>query len=372
MTSEARSSVVLLVPDLAPCGDAAQAMVLAKGLPRDRFQVTVGVLGPLNDPGVNELRSAGVAVHSVPIRHALDLNGVRRLRRTVAEAKTAILHAWGPTAARASRLVVSQRADGVNVPRLVISQSATPGSGLSGWLAVRQLRRADRVVSATRTDGERYRRLGVRGEHLTLIGLAAPVIAGEPDAATMCQSLNVPTAARLLVTGGRAERGIGPKDAIVAFDMLRYDARELHLVVFGAGSGTTALEHFGRALAFDDFRVRFAPCALNRAAAVRMASAVWVTRTHGGADEALEAMAAGKPVVAWNTADLAEVVDDGETGFLVAVGDRAGFAARARLLLDDPALASRLGEAGRLRATERFAPARVIDQFTRMYLEMAN
>src|SRR5207302_216751 len=81
----------------------------------------------------------------------------------------------------------------------------------------------------------------------------------------------------------------------VAFDMLRYDARDLHLVVSGAGSAATALEQFGRALAFDDFRIHFAPCGPARAAAVRLASAVWVTAPRGGTDEALEAMAAGIP-----------------------------------------------------------------------------
>lgn len=370
---EPRTPIVVffLVPDLGPCGEIAAARVLATGLPRDRFRATVGVLGPVPGAAAGELRDAGVAVLSLPVRHALDLNGARRLRNAVRESGATIVHAWGAGATRLSRLIVTHDREGRNVPYFLASASASTGGGLRGWLTARQLRRADRVVPATRADGERYRRHGVRGDHLTLISPAAPAIAPLTDRAALFTGLNVPDAARLIVTGGRSERGIGPRDAIVAFDMLRYDARDLHLAVFGAGSGATALEQFGRALAFDDFRVRLAACVPTRALAVQAATAVWVTDPRGGAEEALQAMAAGKPVIGWNTAELSEIVDDGVTGFLVPVGDRAALATKARLLLDDPALASRLGEAGRTRAAERFSAPRLIEQYARLYAELS-
>jgi glycosyltransferase involved in cell wall biosynthesis len=280
-----------------------------------------------------------------------------------------VFHAWGPFAARLARLVV-QNTEWGNVPRLVVSGAATPGGGVRGWLTGRQLRRADRVVPTTWADGERYRRLRVRTERLTRIGPSAPGPMPEPDRDATLRALGLPPNSRLIVTGGRIERGIGPKDAVVAFDMLRYDAKDLHLVVFGAGSATARLEQFGRGLTFDDFRIHFAAGEQNRPAAVQLATAVWVTRPRSGTGEALEAMAAGKPVVGWQTADLSEVVDDGVTGFLVPVGDRAGLAAKCRLLLDDPALAARMGEAGRTRAAERFAASKMIDQFARLYTEL--
>ena len=67
----------------------------------------------------------------------------------------------------------------------------------------------------------------------------------------------------------------------------------------------------------------------------------------------------------------AEVVEDGATGYLVPVGDRAALAAQARALIDDPATAARLGEAGRDRAAERFSAAKMIEQFARVYAELA-
>jgi glycosyltransferase involved in cell wall biosynthesis len=69
---------------------------------------------------------------------------------------------------------------------------------------------------------------------------------------------------------------------------------------------------------------------------------------------ALEAMASGTPVVASRIGGLAEVVVDGETGFLVAPGDLAALHDRLALLLSDPGLAARLGANARDLVVERF------------------
>jgi glycosyltransferase involved in cell wall biosynthesis len=69
---------------------------------------------------------------------------------------------------------------------------------------------------------------------------------------------------------------------------------------------------------------------------------------------ALEAMASGTPVVASRIGGLAEVVVDGETGFLVEPGDVAALADRLALLLSDRRLAARLGANARDLVLERF------------------
>ena len=69
---------------------------------------------------------------------------------------------------------------------------------------------------------------------------------------------------------------------------------------------------------------------------------------------ALEAMASGTPVVASRIGGLAEVVVDGETGFLVEPGDLAALHDRLALLLSDPRLAARLGANARDLVVERF------------------
>jgi glycosyltransferase involved in cell wall biosynthesis len=60
-----------------------------------------------------------------------------------------------------------------------------------------------------------------------------------------------------------------------------------------------------------------------------------------------QAMAAGKPVIATRVGGVAEMVRDGETGFLTAVGDVEGLASALLRLLQDPPLRARMGQAGK-------------------------
>ena len=67
---------------------------------------------------------------------------------------------------------------------------------------------------------------------------------------------------------------------------------------------------------------------------------------------ALEAMVAGKPLVASNTGGLADIVVHGETGLLVPPGDADALAEGIRQLLADPQLRAQLGLAAAQRAAE--------------------
>lgn len=81
---------------------------------------------------------------------------------------------------------------------------------------------------------------------------------------------------------------------------------------------------------------------------------------------ALEAAAAGKPVVASDIGGLRDIVVDGETGFLVPPGDRPALIAALRRLSSDRDLRNRLGEAARVRAA-KFHPDAVVPQFEQAY-----
>jgi glycosyltransferase involved in cell wall biosynthesis len=366
---DARQSVLLLLPASEPGVEGAAPRALAVGLPSEEFRVTVGVLGSANAADYDELSLAGIAVKPLPIRHMMDVSGTRRMRQFVRECQPGILHTWGAVAARAARRLVSNNGPGGNWPRLVISSASMPGGGLRGWLTARGLRSADRVMPTTRADGDRYRRLGVPAEQLTLIAPAAPHVRIFPDSDSASSELRLPPGAQLIVADGRSEKGFGPRDAIIAFDMLRYDLKNLHLAIRGAGPETHSLERFARSLAFDDFRVHFVPRGAADAA-FRLADAVFVTRPQSGVEDALEAMAAGKAVIGWGTADIAEIVEDKMTGLLVNLGDRAALAASMRAVLENPSYARRLGDAGRTRAGERFGRSRMIEQFVRLYREL--
>jgi glycosyltransferase involved in cell wall biosynthesis len=81
---------------------------------------------------------------------------------------------------------------------------------------------------------------------------------------------------------------------------------------------------------------------------------------------ALEAAAAGKPIVASDIGGLRDIVVDGETGFLVPPADRAALVEGMGKLIADEGLRERLGAAARRRAAEFSADA-IVPQFEEAY-----
>jgi glycosyltransferase involved in cell wall biosynthesis len=75
----------------------------------------------------------------------------------------------------------------------------------------------------------------------------------------------------------------------------------------------------------------------------------------------LEAMMSGIPVVGLATTELVTVIRDGESGFIHT--NVAYLIDRMKDLLDDRALATRLGEAGRRVAIERFGIERFVQDW---------
>jgi glycosyltransferase involved in cell wall biosynthesis len=76
-----------------------------------------------------------------------------------------------------------------------------------------------------------------------------------------------------------------------------------------------------------------------------------------------EAMAAGRPVVAYDSGAAREIVVDGVTGFVVPRGDVVALAGAMERLLADEGLALRMGRAGRERAIEKYSIPRMVQGY---------
>jgi glycosyltransferase involved in cell wall biosynthesis len=80
-----------------------------------------------------------------------------------------------------------------------------------------------------------------------------------------------------------------------------------------------------------------------------------------------QALACGKPVVAFDVDGAHEVCLDGETGFLLRAQDVNGLATAVIRLLQDRELAHRMGARGRGLVRERFSEDRMVQQLDELY-----
>jgi len=81
----------------------------------------------------------------------------------------------------------------------------------------------------------------------------------------------------------------------------------------------------------------------------------------------LEAMAAGKPVVATRSGGPDEMIRDGQDGFLVPPADAEALAAKICLLLEQPEWAATLAQEGQRKIARQFSMEGMIRQYEELY-----
>jgi glycosyltransferase involved in cell wall biosynthesis len=94
------------------------------------------------------------------------------------------------------------------------------------------------------------------------------------------------------------------------------------------------------------------------------------SRTEGLGIALLEAMAMARPVVGFAVGGVAEVVEDGRTGWLAPAGDLGALADRMRRLSESADRGRALGDAARARVVARFSVRAMCDGYARAYAEL--
>ena len=157
---------------------------------------------------------------------------------------------------------------------------------------------------------------------------------------------------------------------IDAAAQLQSQGARLHWLIGGDGSRRTALESKAHALGLAE-RVKFLGF-VSKPEVFLQGIDIFVMPSlfEGLGVAALEAMAAGKPIVATRVGGLAESVLDGQTGILVAPRDGKAIADAVAQLISDPPLAQRMGLQGRQRALEHFTLTQMAAQNEAYYYEL--
>lgn len=170
---------------------------------------------------------------------------------------------------------------------------------------------------------------------------------------------------------GRVVAGKGHAELLDAFSRLRAGHPDARLLIVGSGALDDEVRRragelgIASQVVFAGYRTDVPACL----AAMDVVS-VPVTGDEGFGFSALEAMAAGKPVVAFAKGALTEVIEHGESGVLVAAGDVAALADALTKVVAEPDLRNRLAAGGRRRA-EHYAIDNHVRQLSELYESLA-
>jgi glycosyltransferase involved in cell wall biosynthesis len=328
---EANMKILHIVPDLCSGNLQRDLLLLLDGHADET--VAVCTLGT----GGAELRARGVSVEALAWTRRLDPRPLYRLGRLVRDAQPDTVHVWGLPALRALRLAASTWQGRVVVNRPLSCVSSL--NAVDRWL----LRGVERILVRGPAEAARCRQAGVPGARLLVVppGIVPQTIAVTERSTIVCAGPLVPQT--------------GFWDAIWTMDILHFVYDDLELVVAGTGPERSRLRRFAQRTGLGG-RIHLVGEPIDRPALLAGAAVVWVpSRADTGSSIVLEAMAAGRPVVASRRPALTELVVDGETGWLVEPGDKMELAQKTRRLLDDPALRRSMGAAGQRRMEQCFS-----------------
>ncbi len=142
---------------------------------------------------------------------------------------------------------------------------------------------------------------------------------------------------------------------------------QLTAVVIGDGELRQELERYKEELKLGDI-VEFKGWVKDLAEIYRNLDIVVLTSLNEGTPVSIiEAMAAARSVVATDVGGVADIMQDGKSGYLVALGDEKGFAKRLADLIRYPEKREMFGIYGRESVKERFSKERLIRDMNRVY-----
>jgi glycosyltransferase involved in cell wall biosynthesis len=357
-------TILHLIPNLAWGGAQQQLCRLAQALPAHDWRTHVVVL----DAAGREQQgpTCGAEVTCVGRRGAYDAQAFVRLCRLADELRPAAIHTWRA----AAHVWGFAAARYCGVRRFVMTQHRIEsGRGASGeWLLRRIAGKADAVVVNSESDRAELARRGWPAERLRAIANGVPP--ADPPATTRRQllaELGLPDHCRLVACIGNLCERKRLKDAIWAADLLKVIRDDVHLLIVGAGPHFDRLRIFRDQVVIRD-KVHFLGQRNDVPRLLPHVDVLWsASACEGHCAAILEAMAAGVPVVATDVPGTRELVVAGETGFLVPVGNRAGFARWTNELLDDRGLAERQSAAARQRAATAFSAAAMAQRYAALY-----
>jgi glycosyltransferase involved in cell wall biosynthesis len=368
-SGDKRLRVLHLLDSLLPGGAERLATTLAIRVDPDRFRSSVCVSRPMDAPSplVDDLRQAGVAILELPRTSRYAVWAWSPLVRLLRRERIDVLHShmfgsnvWGAALAAVGR-----------VPAFVAHEQGFTFDGAAlRPLLDRELiaRVADAYVVVSRADERTMVEAGVRPDKLRLVpnGIA-PLATPSNDVRA---ELGIARDAEVVGTVSvlRPEKALDV--LVVAAESLAREFPRLRVLVAGAGPEEERLRALvrGRGLERTVQLLGFRRDVANVLAALDVV--VSTSDREGTPLAVLEAMAAGKPVVATRVGGIPDLVEDGVHGLLVPPRDPSALALALARLLRDPEARSELGRNARERQRREFDIGVVVARVEALYEEL--
>ncbi len=364
MSAERPLTILHLVANRWWTGSAEPVIRLLTGLRARGHRVLLGLIAgdrfeqKAREAGLEPLPGLSLEVRGHPVRVLGDL---RRVRQAVRAEGVDVVHVHHSHDHWLGWLGLGS----ASLVRTFHNAPAVRLTGLSPWL----YRRTDALIAVSREIEERGRRAGIPPERLVRVdGVVDLGRFEDGDGAAIRKEFDLGNAPVLGCVARLAPRR-GHELLIRGFQQLLPEYPQARLLLVGKGEARARLETLvsdlglAREVLFAGYRDADLPAVLQALDAFALMGA--------GSDEscraALEAMAAGRPVVGRRVGALPETVVHGVTGLLVDDDRPESVAAALRALVAQPGRAAAMGRAGRERARALFGPDVHAAQVERVY-----
>jgi glycosyltransferase involved in cell wall biosynthesis len=166
---------------------------------------------------------------------------------------------------------------------------------------------------------------------------------------------------------GRLSVQKGVKYMLDAFKLVAEKFKNVHLVIVGTGELEEMVKESATELNLEDrihllgFRKDIPD--LMRTFDIFLLPSLW----EGFGIVLIEAMAAGKPVVATNTSSIPEIVEDGRSGILVPPENAEAISDALKKIISEPELRTKFGKEGQKIVCEKFTTDRMINDYEKIF-----
>ena len=351
-------------------GGAQNGLLL--GLPRfdkDRYEhILCSIMGEMQM--ADRFTNVGVEVISLDLKSKYDLMVVNRLRVALQRFQPDILHTYLLHANVLGRVV--GRLAGVET---IIGSERTVGltKGLRRLATKLTNPLTDAVEVNAETVGESVvRDLGVPADKIEVVrsGFDFSSYSGPSKRQEVRAELGVDEDTHLVLSAARFRPSKGVEYAIRAFAIAKKERPNAHLMIAGEGEQFDFLVTLASELGVSE-STTFLGRRSDVPDLLSAADSMLLTSLNEGLPRiSIEAMAAGKPVIATDVGATSEVVIDDETGILVQPKDVEGAANGLVRLIDSSELRTRLGESGRAYVEKNYSVDNYVERLEGLYQQL--